>query len=303
MQADGDQSYDDEDNTGAPADCPVPVCTEDDAALSCTDCDAFELVSPAGIACVDLKSLGNTSDNKDCSDQNIRSPCLDQIHVTLLGLGNLGCGEPCAVPVLLAVECPNFLGNQEALLGCEHNDEQRDDSCQQGNKFRTDECSDQQIEYVKDQCYINDVRDNRDDFAEFSVLAIEFADKADADDHDDGSADRKRKSRPEGQSHFPCIRIAAEAGNSILNCCKCGVGRCTYRAETYRYGVVDQGHHCSAKRREADGDQEGACQSGGCTESCSAFNECTEDESDDNRLQSCVRSNTLEHTVDCGHCT
>ena len=301
MQADCDQSYDDEYNTGAPADCPVPVSAEDDVALSGTDCDGFELVSPAGIAGVCFKSLSNTCDHENSCDQNIGSPCLDQVHVTLLGLGNLGSGEPCAVPGFLLVECPYFLGNQEALLGCEHNDEQRNDGCQQGDQLRTDECSDQQVEYVKYQCYKDDVRDYREDIAELPVLAVEFADKADTDDHDDGSADCQRKSRPEGQCHFPCIRIAAESGYGILNSRKRGVGRCTYSAETYRNGVEDQSDHCRAERREADGDHEGACQSGGCTESCSTFNECTEDEADDDSLQSCVRSNTLEHAVDCGH--
>ena len=296
MKRDRDQSDNDEHNAGVPEDCPVPVAAQDDSAGAGTDREALHLVKNTN-----TEFLCHTGQNQEACDDEIRRPRLNECHVTDLGFRNFCCCKPGLVPVVLLVECPHFLRNKETILCGNQSDQQGDDRGEQGHQLGTDECSDQEIEDIECDRNEQDVRNYREHIAELLVLAVEFADEADANEQNDCAADRQRKSGPECQRHLPRVKVAAKSTNCVFHCRESHVGRCSNCAEANRHGVVDQSHHCRAKRRETDRDQERCSQRRRCSESCRAFDERAEDEADDDGLQSRVRSDTFEHAVDRRH--
>ena len=75
----------------------------------------------------------------------------------------------------------------------------------------------------------------------------------------------------------------------------------TNRAEGHTEGVEDQADDCGGQGREAQGQEQGSGQSGGCAETGGAFDEGREHVADDDGLNALVTADVLHPVLDGFH--
>ena len=124
--------------------------------------------------------------------------------------------------------------------------------------------------------------------------------EAGADDKE--CADGLSQCRILGQCHGKLLCVSAQFLNRLLHNRSgsgCRGSDCT---EHNRCAVIDESHNSSAKRWEAEADEQRCCQSSRGSESGSAFNESSKDKSDDDRLDTSVRVHSVKYALNGGNC-